>query len=231
MSENYTTQLLADFFRKGRSRQYNDGDLVYESSNPNPSVFYLESGYAKSYMITDEGNINVMSLYGPNYIFPLIPTFRSQLGRGSGGYHARGTIYYETISPSVIYSRSAKDLFTFSDRNHDVYKELSISLLNNSEIYLSRIGAMHYKLARDKLIYQLLLLANLFPSQTAQAKSPKVVIDIPLTHQDIGDILGLARETISREMEKLKKSGLISSDDSHHIVITDINELSDLLTN
>lgn len=36
-----------------------------------------------------------------------------------------------------------------------------------------------------------------------------IVIQVPLTHQDIANLLGLARETVSIEMEKLQEKGLI----------------------
>ncbi|MEX0934297.1 MAG: Crp/Fnr family transcriptional regulator [Candidatus Saccharimonadales bacterium] len=222
MSSNFKPQLLSNFFHQGKPLNYSDGDLIYESSSSQQSTFCIEEGFVKSYKITDQGETNILSLYGVGYIFPLIPTFRSQLGRS--GYHVRGAIYYEAICDSVIYKKSGKELFEFSDKNHDAYKELSISLLNNSEIYLSRIGALHFKLAKDKLIYQLLVLANLFSHKSGTGK----VIDIPLTHQDIGDILGLARETVSREMEKLKANNLIAYQ-GKHIEIIDVDKLEEIL--
>ncbi|MEX0668131.1 MAG: Crp/Fnr family transcriptional regulator [Candidatus Saccharimonadales bacterium] len=221
MSSNFKPQLLASFFHQGKPMDYSSGELIYESSS-HPTTFYIEEGFIKSYKITDEGEINILSLYGAGYIFPLVPTFRSQLGRG--GYHVRGVIYYEAICDSVIYKKSGKELFEFSDKNHDAYKELSVSLLNNSEIYLSRIGALHFKLAKDKLVYQLLVLVNLFSHKAAQGR----VIDVPLTHQDIGDILGLARETVSREMEKLKAGNLIAYQ-GRHIKIIDVDKLEVIL--
>ena len=50
------------------------------------------------------------------------------------------------------------------------------------------------------------------------------MLEVPLTHQDIADSLGMARETVSREMERFKKEGLLEVKDQH-IIITDAERL------
>jgi CRP/FNR family transcriptional regulator, anaerobic regulatory protein len=52
--------------------------------------------------------------------------------------------------------------------------------------------------------------------------------DLPLDRQQIGDLLGLTIETVSRQMTKLKNAGLIELPDRKHVIINDRARLSDL---
>jgi CRP/FNR family transcriptional regulator, anaerobic regulatory protein len=57
---------------------------------------------------------------------------------------------------------------------------------------------------------------------------PPVGIDVPFGRLDIADYLGLTVETISREISKLKRDGLISTMGPHKIVLRRLRALRDL---
>jgi len=46
-----------------------------------------------------------------------------------------------------------------------------------------------------------------------------VLLKLRLTHQNIGDMTGLTRETVTRVIDKWKKSGLMSIDENRYILI------------
>jgi CRP/FNR family transcriptional regulator len=78
---------------------------------------------------------------------------------------------------------------------------------------------MALKNAYRRVAHLLVYFAALYGQQTDSG----VKLVVPLTHQDIGDMLDLSRETVSREMAKLKTRGLIASDKT--IVIPDVDAL------
>jgi len=51
---------------------------------------------------------------------------------------------------------------------------------------------------------------------------------LPLTHQDIADLMGVTRETISRKIEALQSQGIIATQKRGKIVILDENKLRQL---
>lgn len=57
----------------------------------------------------------------------------------------------------------------------------------------------------EKVIGLLLIFAQRF----GKRKSRGVVLDVKLTHQDVASFIGAIRETVSVEMQSLKKKGLI----------------------
>ena len=46
-----------------------------------------------------------------------------------------------------------------------------------------------------------------------------VLLKLRLTHQNIADLTGLTRETVTRIIDKWKRSGLLSLDENRHMLI------------
>lgn len=55
--------------------------------------------------------------------------------------------------------------------------------------------------------------------------------DLPLSRADIADFLGLTIETVSRQMTKLKKEGIIQIENNRHITVPDLDALNDAAGN
>jgi CRP/FNR family transcriptional regulator, anaerobic regulatory protein len=55
-----------------------------------------------------------------------------------------------------------------------------------------------------------------------------VEVDLPFGRLDVADYLGLTVETISREISKLKRDGLISTNGPHRIVLRDVRRLREI---
>lgn len=219
MSDTPYLPLLSGFFRKLHRTDYSRGEVIYESDSDYQRVFYINKGYVKSYFISSDGGYNMLTIYGPNSIFPLGPTLRKDIGRTP--FHLLDTVYFEAIIDVDLYFSKSDDMFSFCEKNPKAYKEMLTALVRNYDLYLSRVEASIMKHARQRIAHQLIVLASSFSSETYGQR----VLDVPLTHQDIADSLGMARETVSREMEAFKHDGLVDVKDQH-IIITDIEKLS-----
>ncbi|MCP4317041.1 MAG: Crp/Fnr family transcriptional regulator [Hyphomicrobiales bacterium] len=53
-----------------------------------------------------------------------------------------------------------------------------------------------------------------------------VVFELPLTRADIADFLGLTIETVSRQMTKLRKDGVIEIENNRHVTVPDLERLA-----
>jgi CRP-like cAMP-binding protein len=79
---------------------------------------------------------------------------------------------------------------------------------------------LSYRYASDKLTYRILNLAERFGT----AKDGKIYIRVPVTHRGLGMFVNMARESVSREIEKLVDRHLISYS-RQHITIEDPEKL------
>jgi CRP/FNR family transcriptional regulator len=54
-----------------------------------------------------------------------------------------------------------------------------------------------------------------------------MLLEVPLTREDMADFLGLTIETVSRQIGALKKQGVIEMIDARHLLIPDWEALVD----
>ena len=82
------------------------------------------------------------------------------------------------------------------------------------------------KTASEKLASFLLLVA--MHSDPGREEGAPVHIDLPLTRGDIGDFLGLTIETVSRQLTKLRASGVIRIEGLRHVEVPDMDRLREM---
>jgi CRP/FNR family transcriptional regulator len=56
-----------------------------------------------------------------------------------------------------------------------------------------------------------------------------VRIDLPVTHQDLANMIGTARETVSRNMGRFRKKGMVREAEGHALEIVNIGGLESLI--
>lgn len=68
------------------------------------------------------------------------------------------------------------------------------------------LQSLMYETSQKKLVAFLLMLSQRF----GKKEEKTIKIKIPLTHQDLAGFTGMIRETVSLEMKKLQKQGVIA---------------------
>ncbi len=81
------------------------------------------------------------------------------------------------------------------------------------------------KTAAEKVASFLLLIARHI-DPTADPGREAAAFDLPLTRADIADFLGLTIETVSRQITKLRASGVIQVENNRHIIVPDLTRLA-----
>lgn len=83
------------------------------------------------------------------------------------------------------------------------------------------------KTAAEKVASFLLLIARNIDPALGEEVAPAAAFDLPLTRADIGDFLGLTIETVSRQLTRLGRDGLISVK-GRRVELLDMGRLADL---
>ena len=76
------------------------------------------------------------------------------------------------------------------------------------------------KTAAEKVTSFLLLIARNFNPEQAEPDGP-VTFDLPLSRADIADFLGLTIETVSRQLTRLRKDGIIELQNNRRVRVAD----------
>jgi CRP/FNR family cyclic AMP-dependent transcriptional regulator len=192
------------------------GAVFYTSEGPD-RLMVVVAGFVKRYFIAHEGNIGVQGIYGTDDIFPMTVVYKQLfnivLNVGPEVY------YYEAMTNLTLRSIDASNLRHIVA----VHPLLYSSLLQSSAIRLRSSTQFLENLrlhgAYSKTAHQLAYLGYQFGKKSSEGTR----IQVPLTHQDIADIIGTTRETVSASIIKLRDKKLIRTD--RRILILDYDQL------
>lgn len=209
---------LTGLLHRGRSYKISKGQMLLTTYELK-ILHLIKSGYVKRYLIANDGSIGIQIIYGPGDIFPLTLVFKQLLGQDL--YEGPEVYYYETMTEAEIYRIEGEELKKHIEHNPMLYKELMS--LTGKRLHSTLYGLENVTLAStyNKVAHQLTYFAHRF----GQIRSNGIKIMLPLTRQDLADILSVRRETVSIAMIELKKKGLIKG--GRNITIPNIKKLEE----
>jgi len=205
---------LTNYFNDGRFLRYAKGEIILNAGDEPPGVYLIQRGFIKVYSISDEGDENIHIIYKPGEVFPLIWAFKG-LARN---------VFYQAISSCRLWILSTEDFRVLVDKSPAAAKAVINQLTDQFHVYADRLDNLEYEDAFERVIYRLLFLVGRFGVKSGR----RVIIDAPITHQLIADSINLVRETVSRQIEELEKSKLVSHR-GRKIVIEDAKALHKLI--
>ena len=106
------------------------------------------------------------------------------------------------------------------DLEHRLYQQASRELQEAHDWML----ALGRKTATEKVASFIYFVATRIDPEQAHSSTP-LLIDLPLDRHDIADFLGLTIETVSRQITKLRKAGVIKLVNNRTIEIPDLEKL------
>jgi len=209
---------LSAVLLKGRHYKIPKGQII--QSTDDRRVFNLVTkGYVKRYLISNEGNYGVQVIYGPGDVFPITLAYSAIFGRDIN--EGPETYYYEAMTELELHTVDEPDMVEHIEQNPILYKDLFAISGVRLHSTLHGLENLTLKTSYQRVAHELLYMAKKF----GEKKAGETVIVVPLTHQDIADILSLTRETVSTAMVQLRKKKLIST--SKSIAVPDIDKLTE----
>jgi CRP/FNR family transcriptional regulator, anaerobic regulatory protein len=208
---NEITIKIRTFFSAYPVMSYKKDEIILRPDDPTPYVFYIVSGFVRMYCLLPDGKELTLNIFKQGSYFPMFLI----LGNSTNTY------YYETLTPVKLERAPKGEVLTFLHRESDVLFEFTSRISVGLNGLLSNIQYVLFGLASSRVASVLLILARRF----GEAKNSYITIQLPLTHQDIANLIGLTRETTSLEMEKLVTRKIISYDHKQ-IIIRNIQVLA-----
>lgn len=202
--------------KKGRRTTRSKGQII-QTTDGGKSFNLVQSGYVKRYLISNSGSLGVQVIYGPDDIFPITLIYKLLFGHDID--NGPETYYYEAMSNVEVYSFSGDDLLQAVQSQPILYQGLFRESGRRIESMLQGLENMTMSSSYHRVAHQLLYFADKFGKKDAAG----VKLLIPLTHQDIADVLNITRETVSNSMTRLSKKGLVKS--GRYIIIPSVGKL------
>lgn len=186
---------LLSFFSRFKKKTYKKGATILRAQENPPGVFYLKKGYARLYSISKNAQELTFIIYKPDDLFPTIWSIEDQ-----------PLLYYtDALTAVEVYMAPREEFLKFIKSDNKTLFDITRRILIRFGGLLSRMEYSIFGNASDKVAAIILICAERFGKVIKQG----LLIQVPLTHQDIANLLGIARETVSIEMKKLQRKNLI----------------------
>ena len=173
------------------------GELILQPSAHISHIFYLVDGYARMYTLLPNGKELTITIFKPDSFFPLFLAIDERENK----------YYFESFTASVIKRIPTEHVLHFIKNNHDVLYDFTRRTSRGMQGVIENLQYQLFGSVTERTIETLLMLAGRF----GKKKGNGMQIELPISHQDIANFVGVARESISIEMSELQKQGLITS--------------------
>jgi CRP-like cAMP-binding protein len=204
---------IEKFFGQYTLRTYPKGQILILNGNPTNYVFHLKSGIVKQYDISYRGEEIILNLFKPPAFFPM-----------SLAINGGDSLYtYEAQTSLEVQEVPIDEAVTFLKQNPDVLFDLLSRVYNGVDGLLTRVTHLMSSSARDRLLFELLIESRRFGKKLG--KSGYV---LEISEKELGARAGLSRETISREISKLSKNGIVKTN-KQSITVPDIQAIIETL--
>jgi CRP/FNR family transcriptional regulator len=195
-----------------RHRPIHKGEALYRVGDKCHSLFAVRSGSMKSYITTNTGDEQIMGFHLPGELFGLD-------GMDTDQYTCTA-IALETTSVCELPLREIEaHCSEIPGLNHQMHRLMGKQVTMEHEMLLL-LGKKH---AEERLSSFLLGLSTRYLHRGFSAHE----FHLSMSRQDIGNYLGLALETVSRQFSHLEDMGVIQVD-RRHVKIKDLEKLQEL---
>ncbi len=190
-------------------------DQVILCQGDSPTVVYVvRKGFMKGYDINSQGVEQLVWFGAPGDICPIIWLFSSTDSL---------PLFFSSFSRVEAHVISKQSLLDFLEKHPRALLALTKRLARLTTDLVTRLNAVEKPKAEEKIAYTLAFFSDRF----AESKRNSVrKISLPFTQQDLASLLGLTRETVAKELKRLKEQKYINYNRWRFVVYRDrIDEL------
>lgn len=185
---------IEQFFTSFPKRTYPKGQiLVFADENPE-HVFYLVSGKVRKYDVSYRGDEVITNLFKPPAFFPMAWAINRTPNR----------YFYKTETKTELHIVPADAAVEFLRENPDVLFDLLARVYRGTEGLEGKLVLLMSGTAKSRLVYEIVTECRRFGDTQKDGSCV-----LTLSEVDLAARTGLSRETVSREMQKLKESGSV----------------------
>lgn len=188
--DDTATEKVKKFYKNRPLIVFKKGSVILLPSDEKlPLVTLLETGLVGQYDITTEGNKAMVTIYKPGAFFPISSAVNGTFNN----------YYFEAITDTSVRQVSSKLVEVFLKENPTVVYDLLKRLYKGVDGVLKRMVLLLGETANTRLLYELFICADRFGVKQLDGS-----ITLDITAKELAQQAGLARETVSRELKKLK---------------------------
>lgn len=199
------------FMRHATMHTYRRGQHVFREDDDANEIFYLHEGMTRIYRLSPDGDITVLWYCIPGELF------------GAGGISGsrRQEVNGQAITKSTAYVM-LRPVFEQMLKLHPKIAYNALTLMGaRLRLACDAIVGMRSQKTNTRVALALLRLSHHCGVKVGEI----VKINAPITHQEIANMVGACRQTITEVLHEFEREGVVRQE-GRQIVITDLRSLN-----
>ncbi len=189
---------LQQVMRSARQRAIQQGAFFFHQGDPATALYLLIQGRVRMAQVTPEGQQLILRIVGPGEICGWVAAL------GGGAYPAAA----QALEASVVMEWAGDDMARLME-------EVPRIALNALHLLAGRYKEMqdrYRELATERVERRVARALLRLLRQTGRKVEGGVLIDFPLTREDLAELTGTTLYTVSRILSGWEKQGLVKTD-------------------
>jgi CRP/FNR family transcriptional regulator len=176
-------------------KEFRKNHIILHEEDTNSFMYIIVQGKVKIYQIADQGKEMILSVHGAGEFFGEMSLIDGKTDPAT----------VAAMEPSLIAVISRNDFYDMLYSQKKILENLLELLCSRLRESWKKIQMLNFNDAAQRVKMLLLMLAEDYGDKTAEGTT----LRIKLIHQNMADMTGLSRETVTRVLDKMKSNGEI----------------------
>lgn len=205
--------VLDDIVRRGSVVRHTRGETIFSQGSPGDSLIVLLTGSLKITTVTSDAREVVLGFAKQGALIGEIAVL-------DGSPRSADVVALEATESFVVHRRELMPILRANPDATFALVEGLCAMIRATNTLVESQGMQTQARCAACLV-------SLARQHGKEAGGEKVIIDLKVTQRDLGNYLGLTRETVSRTLSEFKDSGLVETK-GNSIVVLDLEGLQEI---
>ena len=196
------------------TREYDKGKYVFWEDEEGDELFMIKTGVVKIFR-HDQTREIILAIFSDGDFFGEMAVLENEQMRSASA---------KTLEKSTLYVLKRSDFISLLNENPNIFMKILETALERLRQANELITDLTILNARTRLVRMLLRLCEQHGVQTKNG----ILIDLKLTHQQLADMTGTVRETVTKILLELQELHFIRID-KKKVLISNIEKLKSMI--
>lgn len=192
---------------------YPKDTYIFFQGDPPDALYVIWRGHIALVRHTPEGRDVVLDVVGPGRMVGELAIFEAVPYSASA----------KTLDEVAVVAIPREDFLRMLER----YPRLAYAVIYDLARRVRHLGDLVQSLVIERVEQRLARLLIRLATATGQQHNHYILIPLPLTRQDLADMIGTTVETTIRTLSRMRKEGIVDTTRGH-ILIRDLERLRDI---
>ncbi|QNO13926.1 Crp/Fnr family transcriptional regulator [Alkalicella caledoniensis] len=212
---NLNDNELLDIIKMTGHREFLKGESIFFEGDSANTLYIINQGKIKLSKFTRDGKQQILHILSDGDFF-------GELNLLKGGQYNFDADAITKVKLCTITKEQLKDLIL-------TRPEIGLKILEVVGERLAGVESLAQHLATNDVESRIAFLLYELKDRHGKKTPDGTMIELPLTREEMSNYTGVARETISRKLQKMQSDGVVKLEGTRKILVIDEDALEDLI--